>query len=266
MPSVSLAFVLRQWSFEPSILLGLAAAVAGFVWLQQRPALAVSRGRQVSFGVAMFFLGLALVSPLDEISDRYLLFGHMIQHLLMVLLVAPLLVRAMPQPWAARIRVHPMLAFAGFNIVFAMSHVPAWYEATLVFEPLHVLEHVLYLVTAMVNWLPVLSPAPERRLSDPMQMLYLFLETLPMFLVGALLSLSESAIYAFYLRAPRLGGISAIEDQSAAGLLMWIGGSFFYLGALTAVFFRWANREALDEPDDAPQGTPRLQQSHGIRI
>jgi cytochrome c oxidase assembly factor CtaG len=80
-------------------------------------------------------------------------------------------------------------------------------------------------------------------------MLYLFLQTLPMFLVGALLSLSDTAIYAFYLRAPRIIPMSAVEDQSLAGLIMWIGGSFFYLGALTVVFFRWANREVgLSQP------------------
>jgi putative membrane protein len=199
--------------------------------------------------VAILLLALALLSPLDELSDRYLLVAHMIQHLLLVLLVAPLLVRALPRPWAALIRVKPLLAFAAFNVVFAISHIPVWYEATLVHEPLHVLEHVLYLGTGMLNWLPVLTPVRERRLAEPMQMLYLFLETLPMFLVGSLLSLSDSVLYPSYLRAPRVAGIGALEDQSLAGLLMWIGGSFFYLGALTIVFFRWANREVgLDHP------------------
>ena len=240
---VSLAAVLGHWNFELSIVLGLLAAVVGFAWVQTRPALAVSSERRVCFGAAVALLVLALLSPLDEISDRYLLFGHMIQHLLLVLLIAPLLMRAMPRPWGQRLTLNPWLAFASFNVVFAMSHVPLWYEATLVHEPLHVVEHVLYLAAGMLNWLPILNPARERRLPDPMQMLYLFFETLPMFVVGALLSLSDSAIYAFYLRAPRITGISAIVDQSMAGLLMWIGGSFFYLGALTIVFFKWANRE-----------------------
>ncbi|HLG71162.1 MAG TPA: cytochrome c oxidase assembly protein [Chloroflexota bacterium] len=243
MPPVTLSSVLTHWEIEPSIILGLVAVVAGFVWLQRQPRLAVSNGRRVCFGVAIVLLAVALLSPLDEISDRYLLVAHMIQHLLLVLLVAPLLVRALPRPWGERITIHPALAFASFNIVFAISHAPIWYEATLVHEPLHVVEHALYLGTGMLNWLPVLNPAKERRLAEPMQMLYLFFETLPMFVVGALLSLSDQAVYAFYLRAPRIAGISAVEDQSMAGLLMWIGSSFFYLGALTLVFFRWANRE-----------------------
>jgi putative membrane protein len=241
--SVSFSTVLTHWSFEPSVVVVLLAAIAGFAWLQRRAVLAVSIGRRICFGAAIVLLALALLSPLDEISDRYLLVGHMVQHLILVLLIAPLLVRAIPRTWGQRLTINPWLAFAAFNVVFALSHVQLWYEATLVHEPLHLIEHVLYLGTAMLNWLPVLNPARELRLPDAMQMLYLFFETLPMFVVGALLSLSETPIYAFYLRAPRLAGIGPVEDQSMAGLLMWIGGSFFYLGALTIVFFRWANRE-----------------------
>ena len=247
---LSLATVLTHWNAEPSAVCGLLALVAGFVWLQRQPALSVSRGRQACFVTAVGLLVLALLSPLDEISDRYLLFGHMIQHLLLVLAVAPLLALAVPRKWGARLTMNPWLAFAAFNLVFGLSHTPSWYEATLVHEPLHIVEHVLYLAAGMLNWLPILNPAREQRLPEPMQMLYLFFETLPMFVVGALLALSENAVYPFYLRAPRLAGISAIQDQSMAGLLMWIGGSFFYLGALTVVFFGWANREMA--PDSIP--------------
>jgi putative membrane protein len=245
----TLSAVLTHWSFEPSVVLGLLALAVAFVVLQRRPGLTVSTDRQVAFAIGFLILALALISPLDELSDRYLLTAHMIQHLLMVLAAAPLLVRALPRPWGARLALNPIVAFAMFNVVFALSHMPVWYEATLVHESLHVIEHVAYLVTAALNWLPVLNPATDRRLPYPLQMLYLFLETLPMFLVGALLALSESAIYSFYLRAPRLTAMSPVEDQSLAGLIMWIGGSFFYLGALTLVFFKWANREiGLSQP------------------
>ncbi|MBV8083651.1 MAG: cytochrome c oxidase assembly protein [Chloroflexi bacterium] len=240
---------LTHWSFEPSVVLGLLVVCAAYLWTQTRPSLRTSAGARWSFAAGMAVLAVALVSPLDDLSDRYLLTAHMVQHLMLVLLAAPLLARAMPSDWAARIRVHPIIAFAMFNVVFTFSHVQVWYEATLIHEPLHVIEHLAYLLTGIVNWLPVLTPAPERRLSYPLRMLYLFLETLPMFVVGALLSLSESVLYPFYLRAPRILPVTPLEDQSTAGLLMWIGGSFFYLGALTLVFFKWANREiGLEEP------------------
>jgi putative membrane protein len=234
---------LTHWDLEPSILALLLIGVVVFVWLQRQPSLATTRGGRWCFGIAIGTLALALLSPLDEIADRYLLTAHMIQHLLLVLVAAPLLARSLPRPLARRLAIHPVLAFALFNVVFSLSHLQVWYEATLVHEPLHVLEHALYISTALVNWLPVLSPAKDRQLAPPLQMLYLFLETLPMFLVGALLSLSDTAVYPFYLRAPRILNLTPVVDQTTAGLLMWIGGSFFYLGALTLVFFKWANRE-----------------------
>jgi putative membrane protein len=248
---VTFTAVLSQWRPEPSVILGLLLTIAVFVGLQRKPRLAVSSAGRISFAAGIVILAIALLSPLDDVSDRYLLTAHMLQHLLLVLLSAPLLVRALPVPWGDRMGINPLLAFALFNLVFALSHIPAWYEATLEHESLHVLEHLAYLITASLNWLPVLNPARERRLAYPMQMLYLFLETLPMFAVGALLALGDSAIYPFYLRAPRIIGLSfsPIEDQSLAGLIMWVGGSFFYLGALTLVFFKWANREVgLSEP------------------
>ncbi len=84
---ITLGRLLTHWTFEPSVVLGLAGLIAAFLWLQRQPALAVPAGRRALFGVAMGLLALALLSPLDEISDEYLLVAHMIQHLLMVLLI-----------------------------------------------------------------------------------------------------------------------------------------------------------------------------------
>ncbi|MDE3078393.1 MAG: cytochrome c oxidase assembly protein, partial [Chloroflexota bacterium] len=218
---------------------------------------AVTPGRQAGFGIAIVLLALALLSPLDELSDLYLLSAHMVQHLILVLAVAPLLVRAIPIPLGRRLKVHPLAAFLAFNFIFAVSHVPAWYEMTLQHEPVHVLEHLLYLGAGVINWLPVLNPARERRLNSGPSMLYLFAETLPMFAVGSIISLSRVELYAWYLRAAQISPLTRIQDQSVAGLIMWIGGSFFYLAALTVVFFRWANREIaidqLEQEDRADQ-------------
>src|SRR5579864_7331362 len=165
---VTLASILTHWDFEPSVVIGLLLVVAVFAGMQRRLGLAVTRGRQVSFAIGMIILAIALLSPLDAMSDRYLLTAHMIQHLLLVLLAAPLLVRALPASWGRRLAIHPVLAFALFNVVFAFSHVPGWYEATLEHESLHVVEHLAYLVTAALNWLPIVNPAVERRLQHPM--------------------------------------------------------------------------------------------------
>ncbi len=250
---VTLSALLSRWELEPSVILGLVLLACGFAWLQRRPRYRVAAGRQASFYSAVAIVALALLSPLDVIGDGYLVFAHMVQHLLLVLLAAPLIARAIPTVWASKIRMSPVIAFTLFNTVFSLSHLEIWYQATLVHESLHILEHGLYIVTAILNWLPVVSAAEDRRLAPALQMLYLFAQTLPMFLVGSLLSLASEAIYPFYLRAPRIVPLTAVEDQSLAGLIMWIGGSVFYLGALTVVFFQWANREiGLNEPVDQP--------------
>src|SRR5205085_2739380 len=102
----------------------------------------------------------------------YLFTAHMVQHLLLTLVAAPLLLAGTPD-WLFRGVVdqlglkrfvqwarHPLVAFFGFNVIFSLAHVPAFYELTLANPPLHALEHLVFVATAIVMWLPVLSPAP----------------------------------------------------------------------------------------------------------
>jgi putative membrane protein len=179
----------------------------------------------------------------------------MVQHLLLTLVAAPLLLAGTPG-WLLRDALgprlvsvlrrmrHPIIAFVGFNLVFALSHVPAVYEFALASRPLHALEHVIFLVTAILMWMPVLSPLPEvPRYPDLGQVLYLFLMSVPASLVGALLAGASGAYYATYVLAPRITGLSPLEDQQAGGLLMWVGGGLYFLLAMGVVFFLWASRE-----------------------
>jgi cytochrome c oxidase assembly factor CtaG len=90
----------------------------------------------------------------------------------------------------------------------------------------------------------VLSPVPEwPRLQPLVQCLYLFAETLPGGAIGAFVTLAAPGVYSFYDNVPRLWGISLADDQEAAGLMMWVAGSFIYLMWITVIFFRWAARE-----------------------
>ena len=91
---------------------------------------------------------------------------------------------------------HPLMAFFGFNVVFALAHVPTFYELTLANEPLHALEHLVFLGTAMLMWMPVLSPVPDISAPYPPlgQVLYLFLQTVPASLLGALLASTAQCV------------------------------------------------------------------------
>jgi putative membrane protein len=264
-----------DWSPSPSVLVG-CLALSAIYWLCTHPyrsrfigASPATRWQQISFydgiGLALF----ALASPLDTIGDRYLFTAHMLQHLLLILGVAPLLLVGTPG-WLLRdaldeLRLtqfvrwahHPLVAFFGFNLVFALAHVPPFYELTLASEPLHALEHVVFVFTAMLMWMPVLSPVPDISAPYPAlgQVLYLFLQTIPASLVGGLLALAGTALYATYEAAPRITALSAIEDQQLGGLIMWVGGGLYFLIATGVVFFAWAAREeAADRRPGVPQG------------
>jgi putative membrane protein len=213
--------------------------------------------RQAAFAGGVLAMLLALASPLDDLSDHYLFTAHMLQHLLLTLVAAPLLLLGTPG-WllhdilrttrllsVARLARHPVLAFGLFNLIFSLAHVPPVYELALADEPLHAAEHLVFLATAVVMWMPVLSPLPDLLPRYPPlgQVLYLFLQTIPSGIVGALLAASGSAVYATYALAPRISPLSPQDDQQLGGLIMWVGTGLYFLIASGVVFFTWASRE-----------------------
>ena len=217
----------------------------------------VPRARQVAFMSGLLVMLIALATPLDTIGDQYLFTAHMLQHLLLTLIAPPLLLAGTPA-WLLRYLLaatrlsdfvhwarHPIVAFFTFNLVFSLAHVPAFYELTLSNEALHALEHMVFVGTAMLMWMPVLSPAPDIAVRYPAlgQVLYLFLLTVPASLVGALLASTGSAYYPTYISAPRITSLSPLEDQQLGGLIMWVGSGLYFLIASGVVFFVWASRE-----------------------
>ncbi len=228
----------------------------------------VPRTRAAWFLLGAWIILLALVSPLDGLSDEYLFSAHMVQHLLLTLVAPPLLLMGTPG-WmlrpvlryrivaqVARVLTTPLVSFTVFNAVFLTWHLPALYEATLHNESIHILEHLLFMATGVLNWWPILSPLPELpRLSSPGQILYLFLEAVPETVLGALIVLAPTVLYPTYAAAPRLLGLDVLADQQIAGLVMWTLGGMIYLGTLAAVFFAWFGREERAEQDKLDQLT-----------
>jgi putative membrane protein len=247
-----------NWNFEPTVVLGIALLATTYglcasEWRGRFPgSQPVSRAQLVFFALALLTLVSALLSPIDELADHYLLVMHMVQHLLLTLVFPPLLLLALPawmlQPLlrlpgvlpGLRRLTQPLIAFVAFNAVFAGWHIPALYEATLESEPLHVFEHLMFMATAVLTWWPILSPLPDvPRAIFPLQVLYLFLQSVIPTVLGAIITFADGVLYATYQNAPRIWAISAIEDQQWGGLTMWIPGALIYLIALTVVFFVW---------------------------
>jgi putative membrane protein len=108
----------------------------------------------------------------------------------------------------------------------------------------HIVEHLMFMTTAVLMWWPLVSPLPELpRLSYPGQMLYCFLMSIPMSVVAIYVAMADHVLYPAYAAAPRIWGISPLDDQMIGGLIMWIPGGLFFYGVMTVIFFKWAARD-----------------------
>jgi putative membrane protein len=250
---------------HPSVVIGLVLLGGLFAYWGGLKA----PGRQVaSFAGALVVLLFALNGPVHDLSDCCLFSVHMAQHLVLTLLFPPLLLYGTPawvlrpllKPWViapARVATRPLVAAAVFTGPIVVWHIPRFYEAALRHHPIHILQHLVFLATAVLMWWPILSPVPELpRLPYPGQMLYLFLLGIPMSVTGALITLSDDVLYPFYAAAPRVWGIEVLADQQIGGLMMWVPGGLVLWLAMTVVWFRWAAAEGADDVVTPPRRSP----------
>jgi putative membrane protein len=262
-----------NWTIHPSVVVGLAAFGGLYLWRarqgdpsaeRRRPAAGPAAGPEGASPTAaervMFFTGLlvmfgSLNGPLHDLSDYYLFSGHMVQHLLLTLVVAPLFIAGTPG-WMLRPLVgirgvgavlrwatKPTRCFVLFNVVLAAWHIPALYNTALAHHPVHIVQHLSLLAVSVLMWWPILSPLPELpRLAYPGQMLYCFLMVIPMSIVAIYITMADHLLYPAYASAPRLWGISPGMDQQIGGLIMWVPGGLFFYGVMSVVFFKWVGR------------------------
>ncbi len=262
----------QRWDWHPSVVIGLALLGGLYVYLG---GLAAPRRRVTAFGASLVVLGVALNGPLHNLSDGYLFSAHMVQHLALTLVFPPLLLYGTPAwvvrpllgpAWAlrsARRATRPLAAGALFSAPITLWHVPQFYESALEHHPLHIVQHLVFIATAVIMWWPILSPVPELpRASYPTQLIYLFALGLPMSLAGALITLSEQVLYPFYAGAPRVWGLAPLADQQLGGLLMWVVGTIYLWVAASVVWFRWSARE---ESGDVERAVPLEAYGNAIR-
>ncbi len=261
MANIGLDFWLTQWNWEPSILIATVLITGLYLYaigpLRKRyfPEEPVKTGQTVSFLLGIFFMFLSLVSPLDELGDSYLFSAHMVQHLVLTMIGPPLLVIGTPG-WfikplvrnkiafrVAKALTYPAVAFVLYNVDFWLWHAPPLYNATLENQNIHILEHLTFIVFGILNWWPIFSQSKDLpRLSIGGQILYLFLSGMPSVLLGAGLTFSPP-LYAPYIAAPRVWGISAATDQQLGGLIMWVPVSISYIVVMSVLFIRWMQQQ-----------------------
>ncbi len=246
----------RRWDLHPSVLIGLALLGGLYVsW----GGLRAPRRQVAAFAAALTVLFVCLNGPLHNLSDAYLFSAHMVQHLALMLLFPPLLLygtppsvveRVLRPAWVRRTAVwatRPLVAGAIFTVPIVAWHFPRAYNAALVHHDLHIVQHLVFLATAVVMWCPVLSPLPALRAPQPVQLS----------VVGALITLADGVLYPFYETAPRVWGLSPLADQQIGGLIMWVPGGLIFWLAMTVVWFRWAARDTREDatlPPASPLG------------
>ncbi len=257
MADIGPSFWLTQWDWEPSILIIAALVTGSYLYaigpLRKKNGLApATHGQVFAFLLGVVLMVLALISPLDELGDSYLFSAHMVQHLFLTTVGPPLLLLGIPEWMAepllrnpaifriARLFTLPAVAFVLFNADFWLWHAPPLYDATLENEAIHILEHVTFIVFGLLFWWPIFSPLKRGLPRLPLggQILYLFLSGMPMVALSAGLTFAPP-LYAPYLTAPRVWGISPAMDQQLGGLIMWVPGSLFTIVIVSILFIRW---------------------------
>jgi putative membrane protein len=252
------------WHPHPSVWLVLGGIwVAYLVTVRRHRAVAGEpsdgRRRTTLFSVGMACLWLGADWPVHDLAEGYLYSVHMAQHLLFTLVAPPLLIAGMPawmwrdilRPrWlflAFRFLTRPIVALILFNGLLLFTHWPEVVEASVRSELTHFTLHVLLFGSAIVMWWPVMSPLVELpALTPPAQMIYLFAQSLAPTIPASFLTFGHTLLYPVYGTFPRIWGISALNDQLIAGLLMKLVGGFILWGFVATIFFRWHAREERD--------------------
>src|SRR5262249_40327353 len=239
----------QSWELPVSLTLTLAFTalvyLRGWLHLRSTSVNVIPVWRAGSFLLGLFLTWVALASPVAAL-DAGSLTAHMVQHLLLMTFAPPLIFLGAPvmsllyglprQFWQSvidplfrqrlvqrigRALGQPAFCWLAATAALVVWHVPAVFALGLQSEAWHMVEHASFLVTGLLFWWPVVRPWPNAPSPRWWILLYLFLATLPCDVLSGFLVFSERVAYPVYLSTPRHSGLSALDDQQAAGALMW---------------------------------------------
>jgi putative membrane protein len=226
-----------------------------------------------AFTGAILALLAALITPLDGLGEDYLFSAHMLQHvllgdiapLLLLLSLSRVIMRPLTRRLAAVERAlgplaHPATGLVVWLVVMYAWHVPALYDAAAESAPLHALEHATFFVAGVAVWWPLIQPVPmRRRLEGMWPLAYIGVAKFGLAALGLYLTWSPDALYPHYEQAPRIWGLSAVEDQNVGGAIMMVEQSLTFVLVLVAVFVGMLTRSEADE-----RRRERLEEAAGV--
>jgi putative membrane protein len=255
-----------HWLADPTVLAPLLLVVVIYV-RRFREARRESGGRgatwlhALAFGGAMLALVGALVTPVDGLGEEYLFSAHMFQHVLLGD-IAPLLLllslsRVILRPVTRRLMgveralgpfASPITAIFIWLGTMYLWHIPALYDAALEHPLLHVLEHFSFFAAGIALWWPLVQPIPmRRRLTGLQPLAYIAAAKGGLAALGLVLAWSSTAHYPFYEDVPRIWGLTAVEDQNVAGVIMMVEQSLTLVLVMVWVFVRMLSQSEQEE-------------------
>jgi putative copper resistance protein D len=267
-PAPQFPAVLLAWTFEPIPIVAILLAAIGYAWAvrqvgRHHPANRPGRGRTVAFMAGLGAIALALLSPIEAYEGQ-LFSVHMVQHMLLELVAAPLLLLGAPITLTLRASsssvrrrlltilqsrvVHlisfPLVAWLLFAAVNWGWHLSEYYNVALENVPLHYFQHATFLGAALLFWWPVIGRDPSPwRMPHPVRLFYLFLAMPQNSFLGVALMSAPHVLYQHYLTNLRTWGLSPLDDQNLGGVLMWVFGDVVFLLAMGLVVASWVRLE-----------------------
>lgn len=258
-------------------MLGLVAILGAYVVAVRRGAISADDDvapwlpragwRPVLFGAGLLIAYVALQSPLDRGGDDFLFALHMLQHVLLMMVAPPLLLLGIcgagelpagaPQRWVRRVWAEitrPWVSTLLFTAVLLDWHIPTLYDATLTTAPIHIFEHLTFITAGVLFWWPIVDPgrpAGARRIGPFEKISILVVSGIPPTALGLIFAVATRPFYEFYARAPRLWGLTPVNDQQIAGVIMFGLGNLIYFVAVSIVFVRLLSTAPADDDGSA---------------
>ncbi|MED5263061.1 MAG: cytochrome c oxidase assembly protein, partial [Myxococcota bacterium] len=287
--------VLADWSPDPLVYIAAGIAslfyIRGWWILHRRVPERFGQARLVSFMAGQAALLLAIGSPLDAFADL-LLQAHMAQHWLLMMVAPPLLwlgapqvaiLRGLPPSWRkeglgpflawpplqqlGRFLGHPVTAWSFFVVASWAWHAPALYELALSSETWHQVEHVFFLSGALLFWWPVVQPWPSHPVWPRWALIpYLVLAAVQNTILASLFAFSSRLFYPHYATVPRVFDLSPLDDQRAAGALLWVASALVLLPAASILVVRALAPRTLHAPFKARPPVPIARKADALRL
>jgi putative membrane protein len=247
-----------QWIAYPGIWAAAILPLVLYGWSTRRHSGETDRRKAALFGAGVLVFWVASDWPLGTLAAGYMASMHMVQFLLYTLVAAPLVLLGTPE-WMARrftrrLRIERTTIWLGrkviaagmtYNAILITTHAPGTVELLRPSELGSFAMDIVWVIAGLVLWLPIISPFPEGRASSPfVKMAYLFLTTSVVAVIPAsFMTFTTTPVYAHYELAPRIGALTALEDQQLAGIIMKIATIPIVWSTIAVIWFRWSAQE-----------------------